>query len=174
MVGNFDRLLNPVSKVLDLLQPLLRKTIKSLRFVIIFHRKVNQTWFFLINVTLYAPLRCPVNYLHYKVGNGVDKNSRETSRSPRVAANESRDPEGERGPSARPSSPLPSFGLTTAIRISTLLFSSEWPTRPPKLNSLKNRRQSSRSVARIGGWIFLIAPLSLYSSSEPIIYLSAL
>ena len=73
---------------------------------------------------LYAPLRYPVNYLHYKVGNGVDKNSRETSRSPRVAANESRDPEGERE-SQRPSSPLLSFGLTTAIRISTLLFSSE-------------------------------------------------
>ena len=109
-MGNFDRLLNPVSKVLDSLQPLLRKTIKSLRFVIIFHRTVYQTWYFLINVTPYAPLRYPVNYLHYKVGNGVDKNSRETSRSPRVAANESRDPERrERVPAPAPVQPASLF-----------------------------------------------------------------
>ena len=69
------------------------KDSQVIAFRLNFHRTVDQTWIFLINVTLYAPLRYPVNYLHYKVGNGVDKNSRETSRSPRVAANESRDQE---------------------------------------------------------------------------------
>ena len=151
MVGNFDRLLNPVPKVLDSLQPLLRKTIKSLRFVIIFYRTVHQKCFVLINVTLYAPLRYPVNYLHYKVGNGVDKNSRETSRSPRVAANESRDSEGERG-SQRPSEPASLFWTDhgDSNLNSAFLFTVAAPTAQTEL---AEKSASKFAVGRPDWWV---------------------
>ena len=58
----------------------------------------------------------PVNYLHYKVGNGVDKNSGETKRSPRVAQLRTSREEriGGEGPPLL-TSHIRSVGLTKAI-----------------------------------------------------------
>ena len=114
---------------------------------------MDQTWFFLINVTLYAPLRYPVNYLHYKVGNGVDKNSRETSRSPRVAANESRDPEGERG-SQRPSVQPASLFWTDhgdSNLLSAFLFRVTDPTATAQ-TELAEKSASKFAVGRPDWW----------------------